>query len=142
MQTVKSSKVLLDAQNTIRDQADLPPRLKRTASRLFAHEVRRGRPPRVALRSVLTWMDDQRRAIERARRLPTPTQRKILQLLIEGKNRKQAAYHLRIGHVTVRQYCSEIVRRMQVDSLYQAIAIGVRDGWLKVDGAAGSRVQR
>jgi Response regulator containing a CheY-like receiver domain and an HTH DNA-binding domain len=127
-----------EAKQTIYSQEDMPLSVKRSAWALFQHELGRINPAtqkpftaRKALANVLKWMALQRvRQREGLKYLP-PMHRKILQLMVnDGLTQKQIALRLGKAERTVKRYCIEIRELVQVDSIYQAIAVAVELGWI------------
>ena len=51
----------------------------------------------------------------------TPQQRRVLQMLRQGKLNKQIAHDLDVGETTVKAHVSEILRKLQVASRTQAV---------------------
>jgi DNA-binding CsgD family transcriptional regulator len=64
---------------------------------------------------------------------PTPTQRQILQYIANGCKQEQVAEVLRISHETVRTQLKLLRRRLNVNTLEQAVALAAKRGWVKVD---------
>jgi FixJ family two-component response regulator len=68
-------------------------------------------------------------------RLLTPREREVLPLVVSGLLNKQAAAHLDIGEVTVRVHRSNVMRKMQADSLADLVRMA---GHLEITVTAGS----
>jgi FixJ family two-component response regulator len=68
-------------------------------------------------------------------RLLTPREREVLPLVVSGLLAKQAAAHLDIGEVTVRVHRSNVMRKMQADSLADLVRMA---GHLEITVTAGS----
>lgn len=51
----------------------------------------------------------------------TPQQRRVLQMLRQGKLNKQIAYELDVGETTIKAHVSEILRKLHVASRTQAV---------------------
>lgn len=130
--------MLKDAKETIYAQEDMPVSIKRSAFKLFEHELKKDKPipARRALSNVLKWMALQKARQQEGLRYLTPTHKLILQLMVEGLTQKQIALRLGRAERTVVRYCVEIRQLVRVDSIYQAIAVAVERGWVnapKVD---------
>ena len=67
-------------------------------------------------------------AAQMQRRLATltPQQRRVLQMLRQGKLNKQIAHDLDVGETTVKAHVSEILRKLQVASRTQAVIEAAR----------------
>lgn len=127
--------MLQDAKQTIYSQEDIPLSIKRSALRLFKHEIEKENPltPRKALSNVLKWMALQKsRQGEGLKRL-TPTHKKILQLLAtEGLTHRQIAARLGNTPRMIKWHYAEIRKHLRVDSMHQAVAIAVFEGWISL----------
>jgi DNA-binding NarL/FixJ family response regulator len=123
------------AQETIRNQEDIPLSIKRSAWILFQHELRQTNPAtgkqftaRKALSNVLKWMAGQK-ARQNFRQL-TPKERELIGLLVEGLTQKQMAFELGCELVTVKRHFSRIRRKIGVISTYQVVAVAIARGWV------------
>jgi len=61
---------------------------------------------------------------------PTPRQLEILQLIAYGYTYRKIALKLGISHQTIKNHLSDMRDRIKVDSTHQAVAIGIRKGWI------------
>lgn len=125
-QSVTKAKQIIDAQ-------DVPLSIKRSAWFLFQHELSR-QPrikPRRALSNTLKWLRHQKARYAEPLRQLSPMQRKILQMLVEeGLIQKQMIVELGIGRQTVYHHYAKIMKKLGVESMYQAVAIAVEHGWV------------
>lgn len=127
---------LPEAKRKIFEELEAPLSVKRSAWRLYIHELQKtenGRPvsPRRALSRVQDWVSLQ---VERQRiasfRL-SPIQKRILYLMVvEGFTQGQAAIELDRSHETIKRYCINLRKQLGVVSFYQVIAIAVEMGWI------------
>jgi DNA-binding CsgD family transcriptional regulator len=112
-------------------------RVKRTAWELFQHEQRRINPntkkrytTRKALTNVLKWIAGQA-AKEKLSPQLTPTERKILQLAVEGLAQKEIALELGCTLRTVQAHFTSMRMKAKVRSTPQLAALAVERGWVK-----------
>jgi DNA-binding NarL/FixJ family response regulator len=112
--------------------------VKRSALKLYKHEMDKlddmpSRRPsaRKVLSNILKWMAGQAAKEKYSRRL-TSIELEILQLLVEGMPQKQIALELGCSHKRVKRHFSQIRRKVNVWSTYQAVAVAVERGWVKV----------
>lgn len=126
------------AKQTIFEQKGLLLCIRRTAWWLFQYELTRtdpatGKPytPWKALDNVLKWMGEQSEMLERVKREPTQMQRRLLQMLADGKSQKQIALELGIDARNVRSRFYKLRSRLEVDTLFQAIAVATKKGWVR-----------
>ena len=113
-----------------------PLSVKRSAWVLYQHELTRIDPrtrkpftPRRALSNTLKWLAWQATRQDAAMKTITPTQRRILHLLVvEGLTQKQMALALGVETVTIKRHFTEIRKRIGVSSTYQVVAIAVEMG--------------
>jgi len=130
--------MMQDAKQTIYTQEDMSLSIKRSAWALFQHELSSTNPatskpytPRKALSNVLRWMALQKARRQEGLKYLTPTHKEILQLMVnEGLTQKQIALRLGRAERTIKRHCVEIRELVQVDSIYQAIAVAVARGWI------------
>lgn len=127
------------AREAIFSQRGLLISIRRSAWWLFQHEMTRTDPhtgqfytPRKALENTLNWMADQAEVLERVKQEPTQMQRRLLQMLAEGKTPKQIAYELGKNARTLRVHFSHIRSRLGVETMYQVMAVAVKKGWVSV----------
>jgi DNA-binding CsgD family transcriptional regulator len=127
------------AKETIFEQTSLLTAIRRTAWWLFCHELSRKDPetgklytPYKALDNALKWMGEQSEMLERVKQEPTQMQRRLLQMLAEGKSGKQIALEIGIHEQTLRTHFSRMRSRIGVETMYQLIAVGVKKGWVRV----------
>ncbi len=132
----------LIAKETIFEQTSLLMAIRRTAWWLFCHELNRKDPrtgkaytPYKALENVLKWMAEQSEMLERVKREPTQMQRRLLQMLADGKSGKQIAMEMGIHEQTLRTHFSRMRSRIGVETMYQVVAVSVKKGWIKVPPA-------
>jgi DNA-binding NarL/FixJ family response regulator len=110
---------------------------KRSAWELFQHEVKRINPKtkkrfttRQALSNVLKWMAGQATKEKLSKNL-TPTERKILQLAVEGLAQKEIALELGCTLRTVQAHFTSMRLRAKVRSTTQLAALAVERGWVR-----------
>ena len=110
---------------------------KRSAWALFQHEIKRINPKtkkrfttQRALSNVLKWMAGQA-AKEKLSRSLTPTERKILQLAVEGLAQKEIALELGCTLRTVQAHFTSMRLKAKVRSTPQLAALAVERGWVK-----------
>lgn len=127
-----------EAKKIIFSQEDISLPIKRSAWRLFIHELGKRDPkkkravsPKKALEAILAWMqvkkDQEKRAVFKINSM----QKRILYLIIvEGFTRGQAAIHLDRSPETIKQYCINLRKQLGVDSFYQVVAIAIDRGWV------------
>ena len=119
-------------------EQEAPLSLKRSAFVLYQHEIERVDPDtskkftsQKALSNVIKWMTWQKARHDEAIQALTPTQKKLLYLLVvEGLTQKQMALILDRDFETIRHHFKMIKRRMGVSSLYQVVAVAVERGWI------------
>jgi DNA-binding NarL/FixJ family response regulator len=126
------------AQQIINSQADMSRGVKRSAWLLFQHELNRINPDTAkrftvnrALSNVLKWMAGQE-ARQRHFSQLTVRELEILQMLVEGVPQKKIALEMRLTERMIRWHSRQIRKKVNVSSLYQAIAIAVERGWVQV----------
>lgn len=56
---------------------------------------------------------------------------RVLGLLVEGKTQDQIALDLGLSRDTIKQRCKRIKQDLGVQSLYQAVAVAVSNGWVQ-----------
>ncbi len=117
----------------------VPLGVRRSAWLLYQHEIDRIDPatgknyrPRKALRNVLAWIDEQRLLLELIKQRPTPTQLRLLQMMVDGMTQKEIAFVLGKNVATTKLHFSHLRERLGVGTLYQAIAIATKRGWVRV----------
>jgi len=115
----------------------LPGAVKRPAWWLYQHELSKTRPTiytvEKTLTNVLLWMEEQRLLIEIIKVRPTALQQRLLQMLVDGKSQKQIAFELSKNPRTIHVNFSRLRKRISVDNLYEAVALGVSKKWIKVN---------
>ena len=111
--------------------------VKHSAWKLFRYEQKRINPmtrkrftTRKALSNVLKWMAGQAAKEKLAGRL-TPTERKILQLAVEGLAQKEIALELGCTLRTVQAHFTSMRLRVNVRSTTQLAALAVERGWVR-----------
>lgn len=127
-----------EAKEIIFRAEDIPLPIKRSAWRLFLHEIEKRDPkrkravsPKKALEAILAWMEVKKNQEDRAAYKINSMQRRILYLIIvEGFTRSQAAIHLDRSPETIKQYCINLRKQLGVDSFYQVVAIAIDRGWV------------
>ena len=110
--------------------------VKRSAWSLYQHELTQINPlthrrytARKALSNVLRWMAIQKKRGPMALIELTPTQSKILQLLVtEGLSRRQIAHRLNRTERMVQFHCAEIRTRFGLSTMPQVVAVAVEYG--------------
>lgn len=135
---MRSSKILQEAKSTIYAQEEMPLSIKRSAWDLFQHELENINPAtskvftaRKALSNTLKWMAQQKNRQVAALRKLTPTQKKILRLLVEkGLTQKHIALQLQRRQRTIRHHMSQMKIKVGLESLYQVVAVAVELGWV------------
>ena len=138
--SIRTQSPLIDqARETIFEQKSLLLCIRRTAWRLYEHELERTDPdtgslytPWKALDNVLKWMAEQSEMLERVKQEPTQMQRRLLQMLADGKSGKVIAFELGIHEKTLRTHFVRLRSRLGVETLYQVMAISAKKGWVKV----------
>lgn len=128
------------AREAIFSQEGLLMAIRRTAWWLFEYQMRRQDPatgknytPGKALDSVLRWMDEQSEMLERVKQEPTQLQRRLLQMLVDGKPQKQIAHELQVSRKTLHFHLYRLRNKLGKNlTLYQVIAISVKKNWIKV----------
>lgn len=124
------------ARQTIFSQPGFSQAVKRSAWRLFEHEIDcKGQHAtlQAALGNVLRWMDDQAKKTARSRHKPSTIDRQMLQELVNGKTQKQIAYRFGFKLKTVHVRFWRLRERLGVETMYQVIALCVKQGWVRVD---------
>src|SRR5512139_3027236 len=113
-----------EAMETIFAQQGLLLCIRRTAWWLFQHEMKRTDPatgrmytPWKALDNTLKWMAEQCQMLERVKQEPTQMQRRLLQMLADGKSQKQIALELGVDARSVRVRFAKLRSRMGAESL-------------------------
>lgn len=129
---MKSSVTIEDAKAVIFAQ-DVPRAVQRSGVLLFDMECARDFTKEQALEHVLQWMEDCKKRQDRLSRIPSPIQIERLQMLLDGLTPKQIALKHNISRAGVKQNFYRMRKRIRVDTLYQAIAIAARLGWVNVD---------
>lgn len=126
---------MMEEARKIINQQEVPLSIKRSAWILFQHELIRINPvtskpftPRRALSNVLKWMAGQK-AKQNLKKL-TPTEQRLVRLLVEGLTQKQMALELGCDPVTVKRHFAQIRRKMDLYSTYQVVAVAVERGWV------------
>ena len=112
--------------------------VKRSAWALYRHELAQTNPlthrpytRREALSNVLRWMQLQKKRGTMARIELTPTQSKILQLLVtEGLTYKEIALRLGRKSSTIKNHMAQMRTRVGLNSTPQVIAVAVEYGWV------------
>ena len=61
----------------------------------------------------------------------TPRQQEILGLMSKGLTSREIAHRLAISPITVRNHKSVLYSRLKARNAGEAIAIGVRKGWIE-----------
>lgn len=125
-------KILDQSKEAIFSQQSLLMAIRRTAWWLFIHEMENGYTHYEALDNVLLWMAEQSEMLERVKREPTQMQRRMLQMLADGKSGKQIARELGKNEQTLRGHFRRVRTRLGVDTMYQVMAISVKKGWITV----------
>jgi RNA polymerase sigma factor (sigma-70 family) len=128
---------LLRAKQKIYDQ-DVPLTIKRSAWRLFEHELQRINPAtskpfsqQRALSNTLKWMVQQKERLDTAYKELSPTQKKIIDLLVlKGFTQKQMCLELGVTRDTVKHHYMRIKKKVGVTSMYQVVAVAVERGWV------------
>lgn len=129
-----------EAKQTIFNQEDMPLSVKRSAWTLFQHQLGQINPatakpytPRKALSNVLKWMAIQKSRHEEGLKRLTATHKKILHLLAtEGLTHRQIAYRLGSTPRMIKWHYAQIREHLHVDSMHQAVAIAVFEGWISL----------
>lgn len=103
--------------------------VKRTAWLLYQHELSKHIGPEHALENVLKWMAGQR-ARQSFHQL-TPTEQRVIRLIVEGMTQQQIALELGCNHNGVKMHMKRIRRKLKFASTYQVIALAVARGWVK-----------
>lgn len=114
--------------------------VKRSAWVLYQHQLMQINPRtkkhythRKALSNVLRWMALLKKRGNMSQIQLTPTQKKILRLLVmEGLTRKEIALRLARKPVTIDWHMKQIINRLGVNSTYQVIALAVEYGLVGV----------
>jgi DNA-binding CsgD family transcriptional regulator len=137
-----------EARATIFAQKSLLLCIRRTAWWLFQHELTRTDPdtdkyytPWRALENVLKWMAEQSEMLERVKQEPTQKQKRLLQMLADGKSQKEIAVELGVNPRSLRTHFFRMRSRLGVETLFQALAVGVRKGWVRVQRAERPEVR-
>lgn len=112
--------------------------IKRSAWILFRHELTRLDPKtgrtftrRKALVNVLKWACSQKSRQDAGLKQLSPMQMKIVEMLVmEGLTQKQIALRLKRDLSTIKHHCERIRKKVGVDSMYQAVAVAVDQGWV------------
>jgi DNA-binding NarL/FixJ family response regulator len=129
---------ILEAKNIILSKEDVPLPIRRSAWRLFRHELekrdpqtRRAITPKKALNKTLGWMLLQAEKQARDSYKINALQRRLLYLIVvEGYTQDQAAIELNRSHETVKRYCINLRKQLGVDSFFQVVAIAIFEGWI------------
>lgn len=123
------------ARQTIYDQ-EAPLAVRRSAWVLYQHELGRINPAtcrpytqRRALTNVLKWIAGQR--VQKHHKRLTPTEQRVVRLLVEGMTQKQTAMELGCKRETVKTHLTNIRRKLGMCSTYQVIAVAVEHGWVR-----------
>lgn len=132
------SHILQTAREVIYSQKGLLMGIRRSGWYLFEVQLKRTDPetrdfytPYKALDNTLKWMAEQAEMLERVKREPTQMQRRLLQMLVDGKTQKEIAYEMGIDARNIRRNLSSIRNRLEVDTMYQVIAVATKKGWVK-----------
>jgi RNA polymerase sigma factor (sigma-70 family) len=134
---MKPSKTAVQAKQIVFSQ-DVPLLIKRSAWALLQHEMNRTNPATSkvftqgqALSNTLKWMAQQKKRLDTAYKELTPTQKKVIQLLVvDGFTQKEIALQLEREEVTIKRHFASIRKKIGVSSMYQAVAIAVERGWV------------
>lgn len=117
---------------------EIPLSIKRSAWALFQHELDRMNPAtskafsqRKALSNTLRWMAQQKKRQEKKLKKLTPTQNKIIHMLVvEGLTQKQMALRLNRELRTIKHHFAQIKIKVGLASMYQVVAVAVELGWV------------
>jgi DNA-binding CsgD family transcriptional regulator len=126
------------ARETIYSQKGLLMGIRRSAWLLFEIQLKRTDPdtgelytPYKALDNTLKWMAEQAEMLERVRHEPTQMQRRLLQMLVDGKTQKEISYELGINSRTIRTTLSRLRSRIGASTMYQVVAVATKKGWVR-----------
>jgi DNA-binding CsgD family transcriptional regulator len=115
--------LLKPARETIYSQTSLLMGIRNSAWYLFTIQLRRIDPctqtwytPYKALDNTIKWMAEQAAMLERVKQEPTQMQRRILQMLVDGKNGKQIAYEMGIHERGLRGHLSRMRDRIGAET--------------------------
>ena len=135
MRTLQSSVTIEEAKERIFAQ-EAPLNLRRSALLLFEHERTKAEPNPVAaaLSNVLRWMSERQTKQKRARMMLTPLEHKMIQMLVDGLPQQKVAEELDINVRNAKRHFANVRRRLNVKTMYQAVALCVSYGWVDIDG--------
>jgi DNA-binding CsgD family transcriptional regulator len=71
----------------------------------------------------------------------TPREIGIVEMLADGYAALNIAARLGLSHATVRNHVQNILRKLDVHSQVEAVALAIRRGWVDRSGAASPRAQ-
>lgn len=77
-------------------------------------------------------MDDQKLRNDRSSNVLTARQRILMQMVVDGLTQKQMALIMGTQRNSIKTNLAVVRRRLGVESLYQAVAIVVERGWVRV----------